>query len=348
MLTASDPADDDGKVRFDVGCVANPVVLPPDEHRAEWQCYYYGNDGSWSGGRPCFLPTGSIGLAVSKDGLTDWTKVVGSEAGGAVLAPSEEHGAWDSVHTGLGDVVRVGGPSNELHMYYFGADDEKIAMGPSSSVVGLRMRVGRAISTDDGRTWTKDDAPVLDHDESEGLFASWPRIVVDDADENKWSMFYHSYDGERWRVFGAESDHRGDTWRRTGLVLEGDHEDENAFDHLGVGTRSVVRRRDGGLLMVYEGVDKHGKHRLGAAALDGDGGAWTKLYGSEPILDPGRGPLGDWTEQVIGTPCLVNAPDGGMRLYHCGKRKGSEEKMAIGVLVSESGDVGTDNWRAVA
>eukprot|EP00551_Chaetoceros_affinis_P001710 CAMPEP_0203652344 /NCGR_PEP_ID=MMETSP0088-20131115/29935_1 /ASSEMBLY_ACC=CAM_ASM_001087 /TAXON_ID=426623 /ORGANISM="Chaetoceros affinis, Strain CCMP159" /LENGTH=107 /DNA_ID=CAMNT_0050511851 /DNA_START=36 /DNA_END=356 /DNA_ORIENTATION=- len=66
ILTAS--PDDDGKTApaFDIGCVANPVVLPPydedspdGEGAGEWQCYYYGNAGTWNGDRKCFLPTGS-------------------------------------------------------------------------------------------------------------------------------------------------------------------------------------------------------------------------------------------------------------------------------------------------
>ena len=328
---------------FDCGCVANPVVLPPAPGCPEWQLYYYGNTGSWNGGRKCFLPTGSSGLAVSDDGLS-WTRVPGDEEGGAVLVPSDEEGAWDSVHTGVADVVRVG--PEELHMYYFGGSDEAIPMGPGS-IVGFRMRIGRARSTDGGRTWAKDEGYVLDYDESEGLFASWPRIVTgQDLDgSGRWRMFYHSFDGQKWRVFGAESDDSGDTWRRTGLVLEGGTSEDD-FDYAGIGTRTVTRWRDG-LLMIYEGVDKSSTHSLGAAfCADEASNEWKKLHDGSAILEPGKGPLGEWTGQVIGTPYVVTMPDGSLRLYHCAK-DGPGGKMAIGVVESKTGDTSAESWSSV-
>ena len=328
---------------FDCGCVANPVVLPPAPGCPEWQLYYYGNAGSWNGGRKCFLPTGSSGLAVSDDGLS-WTRVPGDEEGGAVLVPSDEEGAWDSVHTGVADVVRVG--PEELHMYYFGGSDEAIPMGPGS-IVGFRMRIGRARSTDGGRTWAKDEGYVLDYDESEGLFASWPRIVTGQVldGSGRWRMFYHSFDGQKWRVFGAESDDSGDTWRRTGLVLEGGTSEDD-FDYAGIGTRTVTRWRDG-LLMIYEGVDKSSTHSLGAAfCADEASNEWKKLHDGSAILEPGKGPLGEWTGQVIGTPYVVTMPDGSLRLYHCAK-DGPEGKMAIGVVESKTGDTSAESWSSV-
>lgn len=342
----------DNENAFDYGCVANPVILPPSGNVKEWQCYYYGNAGSWNGGHPCFLPTGSSGLAVSSDGISGWTKVPGNEAGGAILVPSDTTttttttAAWDSVQTGVADVVRI--TDEELHMYYFGGSDEEITMGPGS-IVGFRMRIGRAKSFDNGRSWVKDDTYCLDYDESEGLFASWPRIVVSDND-NSWQMFYHSFDGKKWRVFGAESTDKGDSWTRTGLVLEGGSSEEEDFDFAGIGTRAVTPWRDG-LLMIYEGVDKSSTHRLGAAYYGSDessGGkkSWTKLNNGEPILAPGTGPLGEWTKQVIGTPYVVNMPDGSLRVYHCAK-DGPSGKMAIGVVESKSGDVLPDCWSAV-
>jgi len=357
VLTAS---EEGGVVGFDSGCVANPVILPPVSSSLEeentWLCFFYGNAGSWNGGNKCFLPTGSSGLATSEDGLS-WTKIVGDEQDGAILTPSPlQISSWDSVQTGVGDVVRVG--AKELHMYYFGGDDEELALGPGSGIVGFRMRIGRAKSFDNGRTWTKDGRVSLDYNESEGLFASWPRIItpLDDSNDNEnvdepWKMFYHSFNGEKWRVFGAESRDKGDTWFRTGLVLEGGDQ-SSSFDFNGIGTRSVTRWRDG-LLMIYEGVDQSSTHRLGAAYCDlkqkagnnSNSNQWVKLNDGLPILEPGKGPLGEWTKQVIGTPFTVHMPDGSLRLYHCAK-DGPDGKMAIGVVVSESGDIGPDCWKA--
>jgi predicted GH43/DUF377 family glycosyl hydrolase len=259
------------------------------------------------------------------------------EAGGAILTPSED--GWDSVQTGVADVVRIN--EEELHMYYFGGSDEAISMGPGS-IVGFRMRIGRAKSTNNGRTWRKDSGYVLDYDESEGLFASWPRIVT--SEDGPWKMFYHSFNGEKWRVFGAESNDFGDSWKRTGLILEGGASEED-FDFAGIGTRTVTQWRDG-YLMVYEGVDKSSKHRLGAAFCEANGSSWQKLNDGQPILEPGKGPLGEWTKQVIGTPYVVSMPDGGLRLYHCAK-DGPEGKMAIGVVESRSGDISSESWTAI-
>jgi hypothetical protein len=342
------PSDDSNY--FDSGCVANPVILPPSSSTEnEWQCYYYGNAGSWKGGHPSFLPTGSSGLAVSDNGLSGWTKVPAGAGvdDGAMLAPSSDSANWDSVQTGVGDVVRIN--KDELHMYYFGGSDEAISMGPGS-IVGFRMRIGRAKSFDNGRSWVKDETYCLDYDESEGFFASWPRIVV--HDDGNWNMFYHSFDGNKWRVFGATSQDQGDTWTRTGLVLEGGS-CETDFDFAGIGTRAVTQWRDG-LLMIYEGVDKSSIHRLGAAYCattnkSADAARkhqWTKLNNGEPILEPGKGPLGEWTKQVIGTPYVLNMPDGSLRLYHCAK-DGPDGKMAIGVVESKSGDISPDSWSAV-
>lgn len=336
---------------FDFGCVANPVILPPVDNKSkgsntEWQCYYYGNSGSWNGGHKCFLPTGSSGLAVSSDGLT-WTKVPGAEEGGAILVPSKE--GWDSVQTGVGDVIRIN--ENELQMYYFGGSDEALWFGPGGSVVGFRMRIGRAKSVDNGRTWTKDDNYLLDFDEKEGFFASWPRVMLpppgggDSQDDTPWKMLYHSFNGQKWRVYGAESFDRGDSWKRTGLVLEGGSSEDD-FDFSGIGTRDVTPWKNG-WLMIYEGVGKCSTHRLGAAYCDSSTGVWEKLNNGKPILEPGMGPLGEWTQQVIGTPYVVTTPDSdSLRIYHCAKNS-ADGKMAIGVVESNSGEISPESWEPI-
>mmetsp|Transcript_22146 Transcript_22146/g.25217 ORF Transcript_22146/g.25217 Transcript_22146/m.25217 type:complete len:383 (+) Transcript_22146:99-1247(+) len=333
---------DEKNKRFDFGCVANPVILPPTDKYPKWQCYYYGNSGSWNCGQPCFLPTGSSGLAESDDGITNWIKIDGIEEEKAILTPGKV-GEWDSIHTGVADVIRV---NDELHMYYFGGSEEEIKMGPGS-IAGFRMRIGRAKSTDNGRTWVKDDTYVLDYDENEGFFASWPRIIVpqENNKEEPWKMFYHAFNGKKWKVYSATSSDMGDTWQRTGLVITGNEDDEDAFDYQGIGTRDIIHWKDGSLLMIYEGVNKAGTHSLGAACYSNK---WEKLNNGKPILEPGKGILGKWTTQVIGTPYIVPLDDGvGIRLYHCGKEN-SNSKMSIGVVESKSGNIEPDCWEAIA
>ena len=98
--------------------------------------------------------------------------------------------------------------------------------------------------------------------------------------------------------------------------------------------------------MIYEGVDWSSKHSLGAAyCSDLSKDEWTKLNDGRPILQPGKGPLGAWTQQVIGTPFVVSMPDASLRIYHCAK-DGPDGKMAIGVVVSETGNIEPDCWTA--
>lgn len=342
--SASDPT------QFDTACVVHPVVLPPCETYAKWQLYYYGNFGHWKDGSKGFLPTGWCGLAESEDGI-HWTKVVGPLEKGSILAPSDDPDAWDSVHVGVGDVVRV--DDNELHMYYFGGGPEMVEglAGPGTSFPGIRMRIGRAKSLDNGRTWGRMGI-CLDHESSEGLFASWPRIIRPSTSDKPWQMLYHAFNGSKWRVFGATSTDQGDTWTRKGLLLEGD-EDAESFDYRGIGTRAIVGPWKGGTLMIYEGVDQTMKHRLGAAFCKDDSGdgPWEKmdLHGSSqpggPIAGPGEGAMGSWTTTVVGTPYLLSLPDGSLRLYHCGKD--SDHGHSIGMLVSESGDVTCHAWKPI-
>lgn len=342
--TASDPT------QFDTACVVNPVVLPPCGAYDKWQMYYYGNAGKWNDGSRGFLPTGWIGLAESDDGI-HWIKIAGSSANGAVMAPSENPDDWDTVHIGVGDVVRMS--NEELHMYYFGGGTEIIDnFGPSgASFSGFRMRIGRARSFDNGRTWER-MGMVLDYDESEGLFASWPRIVVPQDKDKPWQMIYHAFDGKIWRVFGATSTDKGGTWKRRGILLDaGIHRD--SFDALGIGTRAVAGPWRGGMLMVYEAVCPKGKHRLGAAyCADPNGeGDWVKLQGSSlkheggPIAEPGKGAMREWTSFTIGTPYLVSRPDGALWMYHCGKT--DDKGHSIGLVTSETGDVMPDAWKPV-
>jgi predicted GH43/DUF377 family glycosyl hydrolase len=333
---------------FDISHVVNPVVL---HRKDEWQCYYYGNDGYWNNGVKPFVPTGRVGLATSSDGIT-WTKYRAADRDdGAILSPSDDPEAWDACHIGVGDVVIHPSDPNELVMYYFGGSNEKVSLAsPTSSsdlqFQGLRMRIGIARSLDNGRTWKKDPKFCLDSDPSEGFFCSWPRVLTPASMGEPWRMFYHAFNGITFRVFGAMSPD-GIHWERTSLVLTGT---PNAFDAGGIGTRDVIAWKDG-LLMIYEGVEEGvegiRKHRIGAAfCKHGDNQKWVKLNDGNPILEPGVPPLGDWCKHVIGTPCLVNMPDGSLRLYHCGSNAAGG-KMSIGSVVSTSGEIEPICWEAL-
>jgi hypothetical protein len=375
VLGPSD-TDADAATIFDSGCVACPVVLPPSKNNKsndKWQMYYYGNPGTWANETRCFLPTGYVGLAESDDGI-HWEKIPGKEEFGSILAPTCVEDDFDGLQLGVGDVIRVnanadnGDESEELHMYYFGASFEAVSLGkdaPMPPAQGLRMRIGKAVSTDNGRSWER-RGQVLDYDSKEGLFASWPRLIVPEERDvdTPWRMLYHTFNGTQWAVFEAISNDKGETWARAGntkMVLGPG--DSDGWDGSGVGTRAVARTTDGALVMVYEAVGGGaftGTHRLGVARWnDNDenadgGGAWIKdtaITGvpGGPILEPGVEPLQPWTAQVIGTPYMVANPakDGSMRLYFCAK-KDSDMNMSIGLVESESGNFDPSSWKAIS
>jgi hypothetical protein len=352
------PSASSDPIQFDTACVVNPVVVPPSSSYDQWQLYYYGNAGSWKDGKQGFLPTGWVGLAESNDGI-HWSKVICPCEKGSILAPSDDPDDWDSLHIGVGDVIRIS--DDELYMYYLGGSHEVVeGIMPGMSLAGFRMRIGRARSLDQGRTWEKEGI-VLDLDDSEGLFASWPRIVRPNDDKNNnsdgggddepWQMIYHTYDGSRWKVYGATSTDQGKTWKRKGLLLEGGSSNDS-FDMQGIGTRALAPWKNG-MLMIYEGVDSKQKHNFGAAFCSDPNGAgsWTKIKDIDgfqqeggPVAQPGRKPMGPWTTLIIGTPYLVNMPDGSLRLYHCGKES-MEKGHAIGLMISDTGEISPDAWK---
>ena len=191
---------------------------------------------------------------------------------------------------------------------------------------------------------------MLDIDESEGFFASWPRVIAGD-DDGEWRMIYHAFDGSAWRPYTATRRDRGCSWCRAGSAVR-EPGDEDAFDAKGIGTRAVAPWR-GGHLMVFEGVDTNSTHHLGVAESTDGGASWRKLEAlpgcsspGGPVLSPG-GAGGAWTAQVVGTPYLVALPDSDeLRLFHCAKA-GPDANMSIGVLVSRSGDVAPSAWQSL-
>merc|ERR1712183_1121101 len=115
----------------------------------------------------------------------------------------------------------------------------------------MRMTIERARSTDGGRSWER-MGQVLEHDSAEGLFASWPKILLPPpGSRDLWKMSYHAFNGTHWSAYEAHSTDEGETWTRTGRVALGPGETD-AWDGSGVGTRATARTADGEEIMVYE------------------------------------------------------------------------------------------------
>lgn len=215
---------------WDGRCAAMPVVLPPSDSRSNWQCYYYGRPSDkWNNDLPAFLPTGIAGLAESEDGL-NWKRVRGPLEEGAVLRPSDDPTAFDHIHVGITDVVKVtpltergsvlvpvtlsltrrlrfsrtyhtqyplsGGSYAAL---YFGGSGEEVSLGMGPGPIkGFKMRPGAATSRD-GLRWERCDAanPLLDVGAEgtwDSAFCSWPRALpLDPAQpDGPWLMTYHA------------------------------------------------------------------------------------------------------------------------------------------------------------
>ena len=66
-------------------------------------------------------------MATSADGL-DWSPVDGANDDGSIFAPNDNTDAWDGLHVGVGDVVRL--RNETLVMFYLGGSNEPIQMGP--------------------------------------------------------------------------------------------------------------------------------------------------------------------------------------------------------------------------
>lgn len=332
---------------------ASPVVLPPGPGESRWRMWYYGREGTtWSGDVEAFLPTGRIGTAISDDGIS-WKRLRGPLSGGACFDPSVDEDAFDSVHVGVGDVVRL--PNGTLWMYYFGGGRDCTGAGR----VGLRMQVGLAASEDGGLTWSRCNGgqPVLRSGDSgsfDALFVAWPRVLAPSATGSvpgipaaKWYMSYHTAafgpSGITWSA-GAALSGDGVHWEKTiGPVLLGG--EAGSWDQQGVGVRSVAPTGSGGLAMLYEAVDAAGVHAIGLAESD-DGVAWRKASVAGraapggPVLERGSC---SWDDRVVGTPYVVAPTRLGenWKLYYIGEAEG---KPGLSVGLAESDGCDLTRW----
>lgn len=345
----------EGSEWWDARNSASPAVLPPGEPGGPWKMWYYGRAGTtWAQDVEAFLPTGRIGAAESEDGLK-WTRLRGLLEGGACLDPADDTSAFDSVHVGVGDVVRW--PNGTLWMYYFGG-------GMDDAVkTGIRMQIGLAASEDGGRSWRRllDGEPVLRHGDPgdfDALFVAWPRVLppwrtadVPGIPQGQWYMSYHTArldGGISWSAGAAFSDD-GVVWRKAqGPVLQGTA--EGLWDSKGVGVRSVAVGEGGRLVMLYEAVDDAMDHAIGLAESS-DGVEWQRcsIPGASsaggPVLAKGAG--SDWDGRVVGTPFVVppEQEGGDWRLYYVGE---SCEKKGLSIGLAQSAGSNLRAWRKVS
>jgi hypothetical protein len=150
-----------------------------------WLMWYAGRaEGFASDVMP--IATGAIGLAVSHDGLT-WELACGTGDAGECLGPSDDPGAFDATHIGVGDVLGTGGSA--MRMLYFGGGEAAKDLGGGRTVRGVHMGISVATSSDAGLHWERGGTALLEPQEG-ALFVGWPCAFGE-------HVYYHACDVSR-------------------------------------------------------------------------------------------------------------------------------------------------------
>ncbi|KAI3945195.1 hypothetical protein MKX01_034956 [Papaver californicum] len=337
--------------------IGSPVVkrfLSDEEER--WYMWYHGSNSSNGGD--------TVGLAVSSNGI-HWERGTGlvqsSSDVGCVMKCSQDWWAFDTLSIRPSEIVIMSSSKVRVSaavywLYYTGFNSEQLEVpgtpkirvenperngeeGAANDV--FRSLPGLAISQD-GRHWARIEGEhhsgalfdVGAGNEWDSLFISEPKVVFHKSGDLR--MYYHSFDVESGKfAIGIARSRDGMKWVKLGKIISG--ENEGSFDEFGVKSASVVRKRNGGYLMAYEGVAANGEKSIGLAESSDGLKDWNKCaHGA--VLKPSVEEDG-WDNKEVGHPCLVQM-DGDAdewRLYYrgisCGGRSG------IGMAISQGNDI---------
>jgi hypothetical protein len=348
---------------WDEAGVGHPVVryyLGDNETR--WYMWYSGKSTSCHDVDAVFPSSGSIGLAISEDGL-NWSRGVDNIEGargerkardvGRIMKPNGDWWTHDTAHLSVSDVQLLsagavsGEPGGVYWCFYSGGDFEPVevpagivpgdAVGASASMEGLRARPGLAMSQD-GRNFARIEG---DHHtgalfdvgapgEFDELFIAAPQVVA--AGPKDMRMYYHSFDVRRKKyVVGLATSADGFRWEKRGPIFEGRDQDRG-FDSMGAAARCVVRDLDTKqYYMFYEGVDRETGLRSIGLAVSQDGiGGWKRH--EEPIVAPSEG---NWDAGGVGQPWAVSMNQGRWRVYYSGRKDGHGPFEGIGCAISK-------------
>ncbi|KAG2445313.1 hypothetical protein HYH02_008779 [Chlamydomonas schloesseri] len=241
---------------WDEAAVGSPVVrcyVGDDEQR--WFMWYSGRraDSPAAGGVDAIAPSsGSVGVAISRDGIT-WQRgfdtIEGSRGAdaasdvGSVMHPNKDWWTFDTCHLAPGDVQVLSNSSvssgvGVYWMFYSGGDFEPVQLPqglpaagaavapPPEGVEGLRMRPGLAMSQD-GRNWARIEADhhtgalfdVGGEGEADQLCVRSPQVV--NLGPRDMRMFYTSWDVSRRRfVVCMATSPDGFKWTKKGVVFD--------------------------------------------------------------------------------------------------------------------------------
>jgi hypothetical protein len=316
-----------------------PAVMKVDHGYLMW-CY--GSEKGFPGVEPGTVrfPMGRSGLFRSGNGAV-FEPVAGPLAGGSVLGPSTDPDRFDTFQVGSNDVERMDG---EYRMFHMGARGEVFDMFGARRQ-GLPVGIGIARSAN-GIRFEKHHgdqaggAVVMPGGpgELDEWFCAFPRIVA--LPGGGWRMYYTGVGPSGHGGIGVAESADGLRWQKRGRVF-GASGDPDRFDRHVVGTPHVVRFQ-GGFLLAYEALEMAGtNYRIGFATSK-DGLAWERVEGAGyKGAGVDLGPAGSWNARAIGTPYILEEPDGALRLYHVGF---SEEGVSgIGLAISPQGDL--RDWR---
>jgi predicted GH43/DUF377 family glycosyl hydrolase len=315
-----------------------------------------------------FPSTGSVGIALSRDGIT-WTRsggvvegVRGPEAAtdvGRCLAPNSDDWWWhDTMHLHAGDcqILSNSSVANNVGVYwmFYSGGNFEVSTLPQGilsnsndstedtrEIEGLKLRPGLAMSQD-GRNWARIEAEhhtgalfdVGESGEWDELFIAAPQVVA--AGPRDLRMYYHSYDaGKKKFLVGVATSVDGFKWDKKGVVFEGGA-DSDAFDGMGAANKCVVRDIDSKkFFMFYEAVAKNGQRSIGLAISDNGLTGWKRH--EEPVLKPNDEVGNAWDGGSVGTPWAVSMAEGKWRLYYSGRPVGNDGAWTgIGVALSQS------------
>ncbi|KAL4553297.1 hypothetical protein Ndes2526B_g03164 [Nannochloris sp. 'desiccata'] len=270
---------------WDEAGVGHPVVryyLGDNEQR--WFMWYTGRSNKCHNIDDIFPASGSIGVAVSSDGV-NWSRGRGSVEGargegrsadvGRVLSPNEDSWWWhDTCHMHVSDVqimssdsVSSGG-TGVYWCFYSGGNFEEGNIPPSmlsdsSSSAdldsatstffkreGVTLRPGLAMSQD-GRNFARIEA---DHHTGAlfdvGAPGEWDELFIGapqvvNSGTKDMRMYYHSFDKTKNKyVVGLATSPDGFKWTKQGPIFDGGSPGSNDFDAKGAATRCVVRDID--------------------------------------------------------------------------------------------------------
>lgn len=357
---------------WDEAGVGHPVVryyLGDNEQR--WFLWFTGRSSTCHDIDDIFPSSGSIGVAVSSDGV-HWSRGDGNIVGargearasdvGRVLSPNSDWWWHDTCHMHVSDVQILSNSSVATGVgvywcFYSGGNFEEAAVPEGmlsvdtdgapggdqsypSTMEGVRLRPGLAMSQD-GRNFARIEGDhhtgalfdVGEDGEWDSLFIGAPQVVA--AGPRDMRMYYHSYDAARKKyVVGLATSPDGFKWTKQGPIFHGGAADSD-FDGLGVTGRCVVKDIDTKkYFMFYEGVAADGRRSIGVAVSDDGIGGWKRH--SEPILEASN-ESGAWDCGSVGTPWAVSMAQGRWRLYYSGRAEPTNGAWrGIGLALSEA------------